>query len=127
MTDDTRPASPRSSEGMSVLTLHGELDYSHGEQLSATVDAALAAAPAVLAVDLSDVTFADSFALRVLVLAHQRMRTAGGSLILVGPLTIAVQRLLEATATDKHFTIAQDMAAAEAVADVLLGHGTGRS
>ncbi|GGV03043.1 hypothetical protein ACIG0C_36800 [Kitasatospora aureofaciens] len=29
--------------------------------------------------------------------------------------------------TDKHFTIAQDMAAAEAVADVLLGHGTGRS
>ncbi|MFD9687200.1 STAS domain-containing protein [Kitasatospora sp. NPDC059146] len=98
----------RNTPGMAVLALSGELDYDRGAELSEQLDAAVAARPPVLAVELAEVTFADSFALRLLVLADRRMRSEGGLLLLVGPLTSAVSRLLEVTATDRHFTLAPD-------------------
>ncbi|MFJ9523622.1 STAS domain-containing protein [Kitasatospora sp. NPDC101801] len=116
MTDDENPGPNRLATGTSVLTLSGELDYDRGDEVSAQVDSAFAARPPVLVVDLSRVTFADSFALRLLIIAHRRMRTGGGLLVLAGPLTEAVSRLLEATATDRYFTLAPDLPEAERMA-----------
>ncbi|MFB6893225.1 STAS domain-containing protein [Kitasatospora sp. NPDC056327] len=114
MTDDTSPARPPGPGRTAVLRLSGDLDYDTGQELTESLDAALADRPDVLAVDLSAVTFADSFALRLLVLAHRRLEESGGAMVLVGPLATPVRRLLEITATDGHFTIADSVAEAGA-------------
>ncbi|MFF2348652.1 STAS domain-containing protein [Kitasatospora sp. NPDC058115] len=124
MTDDTSPVRPPGPGRTSVLRLSGELDYDTGRELTACLDAAVAERPAVLAVDLSEVTFADSFALRVLVLAHLRLQEAGGAMVLVGQLAPSVRRLLEITATDRHFTLADSVTAAERA---VAGHGPAHS
>ncbi|MEU5384816.1 STAS domain-containing protein [Kitasatospora cineracea] len=120
MTDDSGAAPDPFPAEVAVLVLSGELDYDRGAELSERMDAALAARPPVLAVDLSAVSFADSFALRVLVLANRRMRAEGGLFMLVGPLNVAVARLLEATATDRYFSLAPDLTAAARTAAAAL-------
>jgi anti-anti-sigma factor len=58
-------------QGTSVLVVEGELDMLTAPQLSHALDEALGAAPPVLVVDLSGVTFMDSAGLAVLLTAHR--------------------------------------------------------
>ncbi|WP_063830793.1 STAS domain-containing protein [Kitasatospora phosalacinea] len=118
MTDHT-PGQP----GTTVLHLRGDLDHDNERELAATVDAAVARSSGVLVLDVSAVTFADSSTLRTLVLAQQRMEAADGALVLLGPLAPALRRLLEITATDDYFTVAESMPQALAAADGLLRRG----
>ncbi|WP_180290358.1 STAS domain-containing protein [Streptomyces sp. TLI_171] len=106
--------------GATVLRLRGELDLDTGRELAEAVDAAVALGSDVLVLDVSGVTFADSSTLRALVLAQQRMEEAAGVLLLAGPLTPAVRRLLEITATDEYFTVADSLRHARTLAAELL-------
>ncbi|QKW17960.1 STAS domain-containing protein [Kitasatospora sp. NA04385] len=123
MTDHT-PGPP----GTTVLHLRGDLDHDSERELAATVDAAVARSTGALVLDVSGVTFADSSTLRTLVLAQQRMEAADGALVLLGPLGPALRRLLEITATDGYFTVADSLPLALAAAGELLRrdpHDTG--
>ncbi|GLW71008.1 hypothetical protein Kpho02_33070 [Kitasatospora phosalacinea] len=115
MTDHT--AEP---PGATVLHLRGDLDHDNERELEAAVDDALARSTGVLVLDVSAVTFADSSTLRTLVLAQQRTEAADGALVLLGPLAPAFRRLLEITATDGYFTVADSLPQALAAAAELL-------
>ncbi|MFJ9625805.1 STAS domain-containing protein [Streptomyces sp. NPDC101181] len=112
MTEDRQSEPTGIPAGTTVLRLRGELDFEDARSLTASVEAALGEDPRVLAVDVSAVTFADSSMLRTLVETQQRMEAREGTMVLVGPLTPPLRRLLEITATDGHFTIADDLAQA---------------
>lgn len=58
------------------------------------LDAEVAAGPLLLVVDLSRLTFMDSWALHTILKAWRQLRDAGGALALAGP-TGAVRRILE--------------------------------
>ncbi|MFJ1755478.1 STAS domain-containing protein [Kitasatospora sp. NPDC088134] len=126
MTDTTRD--PGGPPGPAVLRFRGELDFAHERELAEAVDAALAGGARALVLDVSAVTFADSSTLRTLVLTQQRTEAAGGGLVLLGPLSLAVRRLLEITATDGYFTVVDSLPQARAAAaDLSLRnpHGAG--
>ncbi|WP_158585338.1 STAS domain-containing protein [Kitasatospora sp. SolWspMP-SS2h] len=123
MTDHT-PGPPEPT----VLHLSGDLDHDSERELAEAVDAAVTRSTGALVLDVSAVTFADSSALRTLVLTQQRTEAAGGVLVLLGPLAPVVRRLLEITSTDGYFTVAESLPQArEAAAAALLRrrpHGT---
>ncbi|MFJ5228526.1 STAS domain-containing protein [Kitasatospora sp. NPDC088391] len=110
------PQGPGKPPGPAVLRLHGELDFARERELAEAVDAALTDGARTLVLDVSAVTFADSSTLRTLVLAQQRAEAAGGGLVLLGPLSPAVRRLLEITATDGYFTVVDSLPRAAAAA-----------
>ncbi|MEU5388287.1 STAS domain-containing protein [Kitasatospora cineracea] len=125
MTDHT-PGPPEAT----VLRLSGDLDHDSERRLAEEVDAAAARSTGLLVLDVAAVTFADSSVLRTLVLAQQRMEAGAGALVLLGPLAPALRRLLEITATDGYFTVADSLPLARAAAADLLrrqprGTGTG--
>lgn len=66
--DDGRPA---------VVTLHGDLDISTLGEATALVEAAEAAAPPVLVIDLSGLAFVDSSGVRLVLLADRRAQEDG--------------------------------------------------
>ncbi|MFE9427389.1 STAS domain-containing protein [Kitasatospora sp. NPDC006697] len=125
MTDDNSLAPPPPGERVSVLALSGELDYDTGRGLTDSLQEAIAGGSAVLAVDLSRVSFADSFALRALVLAQRGIEDAGGRMVLVGPLAPAVLRLFEITSTDGFFTVVGSVEEAERAASAARPSGAG--
>ncbi|OEU86319.1 hypothetical protein DB35_13690 [Streptomyces abyssalis] len=85
-------ASRRRQGGVEVLVLAGELDLDSVQEIAPALDDALAAQPGGLVVDLSQVAFADSSALNLLLRTHTRT-----SLHLGGPLSPFVERLFEVT------------------------------
>lgn len=60
-----------------LVALRGELDISTLAEAEAEIEAAESAQPAVLVVDLSDLTFVDSSGVRLVLLADGRARAAG--------------------------------------------------
>jgi anti-sigma B factor antagonist len=87
-----------------VLTVHGDLDYTHGDELGTVLEHQLAARdadgrPLCVVVDLADVTYCDSCGLRVLLGAHQRVDGLGGELVLRG-VSGQPQRALRLTGLD---------------------------
>jgi anti-sigma B factor antagonist len=87
-----RPAPP----GAVVLTLSGEFDVAAAPALQDRFQEALARRPDAVVVDLAEVTFADSSALRELLRADATMRAEGIRLV-AAALPPAVDRLLELT------------------------------
>ena len=74
----------------------GDVDYSSLEPLrEALLDARVAGVREIV-VDLAEVTFLDSQGLAVILFAHQRQRSVGGSLVLRDP-GADVRRLLNVT------------------------------
>jgi len=72
-----------------VLAVHGDLDYTHGDELGSVLDHQLTlrdadGRPLCVVVDLADVTYCDSCGLRVLLGAHRRVAGLGGELVLRG-------------------------------------------
>ncbi|HWM36099.1 MAG TPA: STAS domain-containing protein [Streptomyces sp.] len=84
--------SRQGGDGVEVLILSGELDLNTVEEIVPVLEAALAAHPGSLVLDLSRVRFADSSALNLLLRTHART-----SLHLAGPLQPVVKRLFEIT------------------------------
>ncbi len=96
-------------DGLAVLTLEGELDLAASPVLRGRLEAAAAARGAVL--DMSEVTFVDSSALRELLRAASRAARDGRPFVLAG-VQPAVARLLELTQTTGAFTSAATLAQA---------------
>ncbi|MFJ7903204.1 STAS domain-containing protein [Streptomyces sp. NPDC096198] len=93
-------------EQVLVITVRGELDYDDAEDIEAAFDEADQAALPTTAVDLSQVTFADSTLLNALLNTLRRHETSGRDLVLLGPLQPAVNRVLAVSGTLGHFTTA---------------------
>lgn len=87
-----------------VVHVRGELDLASAPQLSAVLsEAAVAALAADLPVllDLAEVTFIDSSALRALVIAGRELADAG-RVLQIGPRSEMVTRVLSMTSLDQH-------------------------
>jgi anti-anti-sigma factor len=96
------------SDAVSLLLLRGELDLAAAAMLRARVEAA---AGAGLIIDLREVTFIDSSALRELLNARQALQRHGSRLVLSG-VPASVRRLLAMTGTTGLFEMADTRAEA---------------
>ncbi len=82
-----------------ALRVRGELDMSTAPQLAEAIAAAAGSGAETTVLDLSGVTFIDSSALRVLVVAGRSLGEAGGQLQ-IGPRSDMVARVLTMTSLD---------------------------
>jgi len=81
------------------IALRGELDLSTTDRVQRELERVEAAAPSVLKLDLSELTFLDSTGLRLIVAADQRARESNRRFVVVkGP--AAVQRVFSITKLD---------------------------
>ena len=88
-------------------SLSGELDLSTVAELESRLEEALRADPALLVVDLRDVTFLDSSGLRLLLRLDERQREREGRLVLVKG-GRRVSRVFELTGADEHLSFVAD-------------------
>jgi anti-anti-sigma factor len=94
-------------DGLVRLVLQGELDLSTVSKVEEELRRAEAAEPALLALDLSQLTFLDSTGLRLIVTADQRAREQGRRLAVVkGP--DPVQRVFAITRLDERLEMVED-------------------
>jgi anti-anti-sigma factor len=92
-------AARESAEGpLRVLELAGEADMTC-RHLKDALDAEVAAGTPLLVVDLSGLSFMDSWTLRTILAAGRELRGAGGTMALANPSRIA-RRVLELTEAD---------------------------
>lgn len=101
------------NDGGTVVSLAGELDLYNAEDVRAALLEACADDPAVLVVDLAEVTFIDSTALGVLIEARSKLADRAG-FRLAAP-GLETRRALEVSGLDRHFSVF------ETVADALGG------
>ncbi|WP_449485987.1 STAS domain-containing protein [Streptomyces avidinii] len=95
--------------GITVIHLQGELDDDSVPALDrALADAATNPSPRTL-IDLSRMSFADSSILHALLNARQAHAAAGKTLVLAGPLHLAITRLFEVTNTGPAFNWANSL------------------
>jgi anti-anti-sigma factor len=87
-----------------VILLAGEADLTCAGELSALISEQLASQPQELAIDVSGLRFADTSAIRALVLAARTLEERGGRLVLLNPQQ-AVYRVLTLLGADQMFTI----------------------
>jgi anti-sigma B factor antagonist len=90
-------------EGAVVVSLAGELDLYNAEEVRSALLDACAAEPAVLVVDLGEVSFIDSTALGVLIEARSQMADRKG-FRLAAP-GVETRRALEVSGLDSHFLV----------------------
>jgi anti-anti-sigma factor len=107
MNDQSEPMSVSTSRkgDTVVITLAGELDLHSSELLSASVDDALAMAPAAVEIDADALTFADSAGLRSLLGAREAAEQRGVALHL-GRVSTPLGRLLDMTGLREVFELA---------------------
>lgn len=97
-------------DGLAKIVLRGELDLSTVGKVQDALLKVEAAAPPVVVLDLSKLTFLDSTGLRCLVTADQRAREGGRRLVIVrGP--DAVQRVFAITRLEERLEIVDDASA----------------
>lgn len=89
--------------GATVVSLAGELDLYNAEDLRAALLECSAEEPAMLVVDLTEVTFIDSTALGVLIEARSRLADRDG-FRLASP-GVETRRALEVSGLDRHFSV----------------------
>jgi anti-anti-sigma factor len=94
------------SADRAVVSLEGELDLATSPQLREQLVALTERADSVIVVDLTDLAFIDSTGLSVLVMALNRSRASGGSIVLRNP-SPSVMRILEITGLVSIFGIEQ--------------------
>jgi anti-sigma B factor antagonist len=88
--------------GVGLLIFRGELDLAAAAAMRQRVEAVVGTD---LVIDLRDVTFIDSSALRELLRAREAVIGAGARIVLAGA-PAAVRRLLELTGTESMFELA---------------------
>lgn len=84
-----------------VVHVRGELDLASAPQLSAALSEAAGSSTRPVILDLAEVSFIDSSALRALVLAGRELGAAGRQLQ-IGPRSEMVARVLSMTSLDQH-------------------------
>lgn len=87
-------------EGVTVVSLSGDLDVSDALSLREMLGRAQGDGANPVLLDLADVGFIDSSGVGLLVSAHRRATVAGGQFALAA-LTPTVTRVLELTRTDR--------------------------
>lgn len=80
-----------------MITLSGEVDITISAELSELVAGQLTGGTQHLTVDVAGLDFADTAAIRVLLLAARTLRQRGGDLVLLRPQR-ALARVLESSA-----------------------------
>jgi anti-sigma B factor antagonist len=99
-----------------LITLTGEADLHTAPELDRALQGVIALGGTSVAVDLGDVSFIDSTALRVLIRHHPRFKSRGGELVLVTQ-DRRVLRTFEITGLDRIFSIERRLA--DGVATIL--------
>lgn len=89
------------TEAAHVIRVRGELDLASAPQLSAALEGAGGPSSLPVVLDLAEVTFIDSSALRALVLAGRTLAGSGRQLQ-IGPRSEMVTRVLAMTRLDQH-------------------------
>ena len=87
-----------------VITLAGELDLASAPVLHELLLEAASAGAETIKIDVQRLTYVDSAGLGVLVSAHKRLQSNGGSLVISGP-TPRVTRVLAISGLTRYFTI----------------------
>ena len=90
----TLRASVSAGESGPVIRLSGEVDITNAAELSELISGQLAGETQQLTIDVAGLDFADTAAIRVLVVAARRLRQRGGGLVLLR-LQRALARVLE--------------------------------
>jgi anti-sigma B factor antagonist len=93
-----------SSGSEAVITLAGELDLASAPVLHELLLEAASAGIETIKIDIQRLTYIDSAGLGVLVSAHKRLESNGGSLVISGP-TPRVMRVLSISGLTRYFTI----------------------
>jgi anti-anti-sigma factor len=89
------------TESGHVIHVRGELDLASAPQLGTVLTEAAGHSTVPVVLDLSQVSFIDSSALRALVLAGRQLSESGRKLQ-IGPRSEMVSRVLEMTRLDQH-------------------------
>jgi anti-sigma B factor antagonist len=89
------------------LALTGELDISTATRLEDDLRRVEADGPALLFLDLRELTFMDSTGLRILITADARARESGRRVVIVRGNEM-VQRVMRLTRLDERLTIVED-------------------
>ena len=97
-----------SNNGSTVVRLAGELDLYNADAVRDALEAAIAAAPDRLVVDLSAVRFMDSTMLGVLIEARAKLRDRG-AFLLAEP-QLETRRALQVSGLDRHFSVHDTLA-----------------
>src|SRR5579859_2124693 len=108
------------SDGIWVIAPSGRLDASGSRGFESTLDNQLAAAHALLVVDMSGVTYISSGGLKALVTAWRKAQKLGGNLALAS-LAPRVRKVFEISGFDMLFVIAESVEAAAAKLHVAPG------
>jgi anti-anti-sigma factor len=96
--------------GLVHVALKGELDLSTVGKVQDELSRVEASSPAIVVLDLSNLTFLDSTGLRCLVTADERAREAGRRVVIVrGP--EAVQRVFSITRLEDRLEMVDDASA----------------
>lgn len=98
-----------------VLTLKGDLDYGECAAFRTNIDRILAASPASVIVDLSDLEYLDSSGLGLLLAMSKEYGAIGGKLVLLTNET--VDNILSLTRLNGIFATASTMEEAAQIAD----------
>lgn len=104
-------ASVAAGESGPVIVLSGEADIASAAQLTALIGGQLNAGAVHLTINASGLSYADSMALQVLMVAAKILRARGGGLVLFRPQR-PVARMLTVMAADQLITIRRALEAA---------------
>lgn len=93
--------------GLSTLSLRGELDIATSEKLARSLSDIEGKEPRIIVFDLTDLDFIDSSGLRIIVAADAEARRAGRRVVVVeGP--ESVRRVFRHTLLDRRLTLVED-------------------
>lgn len=92
------------SENEAEIVLEGEVDVSTAPQFRNQMQLAIESGVKRLICDLAEVRYIDSTGLSVLIMAHKRLESDGGTFAVVAP-TPNVRRLFEISGVDKFLEI----------------------
>jgi anti-anti-sigma factor len=104
MTPDSCVKAVRQLDGAVVISLAGEIDLHHTPDMSQVLSDVCLDEPALLVVNLEDVTYMDSSAIGALVQTYRQVRAYEGRLRLCG-MSERVLAVFEITKLDKFFDI----------------------
>lgn len=94
----------RTDRGVTIITLHGDVDVARGLGLRDLLGEVLGGPPGPVVVDLTDVRFLDSSGVGLLVTSHRRAEQDGRGFAVAGA-GDAVRRTFQLTRTDRILTL----------------------
>lgn len=94
------------SGATAIIALHGELDIFAQPALAAQVDEALSTRPALLAIDLRELSFMDSSGIHVMITAARRCHELGQRFLLIRG-GRQIERVLAASGLEGYFEIVE--------------------